>query len=104
MTTRLKSLKDASDDVLECRSMGHAWRHYNDEALKANGCARRWEECMRCGSQRYRDIDFLNAVFIRRGMRYTDNYLMPTGSPRLSRADVLVMSYTRKREEIVNVS
>lgn len=58
---RLKNLEAAGDDVLECRSMGHAWSHLDDaEFERRRGEIVRFvrtEQCTRCDTQRWREVD-----------------------------------------------
>ena len=96
---RLKNLDAARDDVLECRSMGHAWTHLNDaEFERRRGEIVRFvrtEECTRCGTQRWREVDLVVGMITRRGTRYADGYLLEKGSVKPTRVDALRAMYRR---------
>ena len=90
---RLASLEDAGDDVLECRSMGHAWSHVDDSdhEYRRGQVTRfvRHEECLRCRTLRWREVDLVSGMVTRHGMRYADGYLLEKGSVKPSRMDAL---------------
>lgn len=96
---RLKNLDEAGDAVLECRSMGHAWTHVDDaEFERRRGQIVRFirtEECLRCQSQRWREVDLLAGMVTRRGNIYADGYLLEKGSVKPSRVDALKAMYRR---------
>lgn len=50
-----QTIDDLTDDQLECRDLGHSWRHYQDEApvrLRTVIEVVRWMQCDRCETQR----------------------------------------------------
>lgn len=94
---KLKNLSQASTNVLDCRSMGHAWFHKDDEPTSNPNVSRRRERCERCGSERWRDINFTQLLILRRGTKYPDGYLLVEGSARVSRAQALAALYLRSR-------
>lgn len=96
---RLENLEAAGDEVLECRSMGHAWSHVDDSEFERRGgqIVRfvRTEECTRCDTQRWREVDLQAGMITRRGTRYADGYLLEKGSVKPTRVDALRTMYRR---------
>lgn len=96
---RLSSL---DPDHLECRSMGHAWKHVDDHDHMTASSNRyqitrfwRLEECLRCGAERDREID-LSGLVVRLGrtrMHYPTGYVLKAPPRRLTRADALGAQY-----------
>lgn len=97
---RLNSLRDAGGDVLECRSMGHAWSHMDDSDHERRGgeIVRfiRHEECLRCQTRRWREVDLKAGLVTRRGTHYADGYLLEKGSVKPTRMDALRVMYRRR--------
>lgn len=95
---RLTSLSDASLEVLECRSMGHAWSHATDTDLDYRAghlvAANRFERCLRCTSYRIRELDLVNLVIGHARMRYADGYLAARGL-HFSRIDAIAAMYLK---------
>lgn len=98
---KLQSLGKASQEVLDCRSMGHAWVHVNDEdfVTRRGQIAKfnRIEDCYRCGTIRWRQIDLEEMRITKRGTRYADGYLLQKGSARPTRFDALQVALRRDR-------
>jgi hypothetical protein len=94
---RLSDLSKANHDVLDCRSMGHAWKHVTDHDWVRSGgeiiTFWRTESCMRCGTERERCIDLEQMAVTKRRMHYADNYLMVPGHKRVHRIDALRAMY-----------
>lgn len=95
----LDNIRQASLDVLECRSMGHTWQHLDDQDIVKRGTQvvsfRRVELCMRCGAERWREVNLTKNEVTRRGMRYAEGYLLAPGAPPAKRMDALRTLYTR---------
>lgn len=91
-------LTDLGPDVLDCRSMGHAWAHLTDAEHQYRGgqvtSFARIEECGRCGTTRRRVVDLRAGEITGRSTRYAPGYLL-TGQPRVSRFDALTTLYGR---------
>lgn len=98
----MKSIHDigqASTQVLECRSMGHAWSHLDDEDIQYRAgrvvSFRRVEQCLRCDTERWREVNLAKNEVTRRGMRYADGYLLAPGAQPAKRLDAIRTLYTR---------
>ena len=98
---RLQSLGKASQEVLDCRSMGHAWVHVDDtDFVTRRGQIvrfKRIEDCYRCTTTRWREIDLDEMKITKRGTRYADGYLLQKGSGRPTRFDALRVAYRRNK-------
>lgn len=94
-------LADLADDVLACRSMGHAWYHRDDsEHVRRRGEILRFdrhEECARCGTTRRRTIDLGIGLVTRRSTKYPPGYLLKD-HPRTTRFDALTASYSKETD------
>lgn len=92
-------LSDLADDVLACRSMGHAWYHRDDDnhVFRRGELLRfdRHEECARCGAARRRTIDLAAGLVTRRSTKYPLGYRL-VGHPRTTRFDALAASYSKE--------
>lgn len=104
MSIRLSAL---GEDVLQCRSMGHAWEHDTDFGhmyrAGSNGAPtqrmtsfQRREQCMRCDTVRIKRIE-LGAVITAKttSIRYPDGYLIK-GRGRVTRGEALGAQYGRE--------
>lgn len=98
---KLESLGKASREVLDCRSMGHAWSHRDDTDFKQSHGEivrfKRVEECDRCTTIRWRQIDLDLMKVTKRGTRYADGYLLKRGSVRPTRVDAVLVAYRRNK-------
>ena len=98
---KLESLDKASQEVLDCRSMGHAWVHVDDTdfASRRGQITRfkRLEDCYRCGTTRWRQIDLDLMKITKRGTRYAPGYLLQPGSERPTRVDALRVARRRNK-------
>lgn len=98
---KLESLGKASQEVLDCRSMGHAWVHVDDMDFKRSHGEivrfKRLEDCYRCTTIRWRQIDLDLMKVTKRGTRYADGYLLQPGSVRPTRFDALQVAYRRNK-------
>ena len=98
---RLQSLSKASQEVLDCRGMGHAWVHVDDQDFVTwRGQVARFkriEDCYRCGTTRWRQIDLDEMKITKRGTRYADGYLLQPGSERPTRFDALQVARRRNK-------
>lgn len=98
---RLQNLSKASDDVLDCRSMGHAWVHVDDMDFKYSFGEivrfKRLEDCFRCGTTRWRQIDLDLMKITKRGTKYADGYLLQKGSERPTRVDAIRVARHRNK-------
>jgi hypothetical protein len=100
MTTRLKSLADASDTVLECRDLGHAWHHVHDPHIVTGPRNQiieftREAKCLRCESVRRQRIDVTTWSIVTTTMHYVSDYLLVKGAPRVRRYEVRQEAYNR---------
>lgn len=88
-----------SREALDCRSMGHAWKHTDDAGIRQRAgevvSFRRLERCVRCGAQRARTVDLDRGEITSRSISYPENYLLPSGAPRVYRAEVLAHDFER---------
>ena len=86
---------------LDCRAMGHAWSHVDDDGhAYSRGVLLRFdrhEVCSRCRSTRRRTVDLVENAVTRRSTKYAPGYLRP-GEPRLTRFDALVASPTKETD------
>ena len=98
---KLQSLDKASQEVLDCRGMGHAWVHVDDQDFVSRRGQivrfKRIEDCYRCGTIRWRQIDLDLMKITKRGTRYADGYLLQPGSERPTRVDALQVAYRRNK-------
>ena len=98
---RLQNLSKASDDVLDCRSMGHAWIHVDDmDFVYRRGQIirfKRLEDCFRCGTTRWREIDLDEMKIGKRNTKYADGYLLVPGSEKPTRVDAIRVAYRRNK-------
>ena len=98
---RLQSLGKASQEVLDCRGMGHAWVHVDDtDFVSRRGQITRFkrlEDCYRCGTTRWRQIDLDLMKITKRGTRYAPGYLLQPGSERPTRVDALQVARRRNK-------
>lgn len=98
---RIQSLSKASQEVLDCRSMGHAWVHVDDtDFVTRRGQIVRFkwiEDCYRCTTTRWREIDLDELKITKRGTRYAPGYLLQPGSERPTRVDALQVAYRRNK-------
>lgn len=99
---KLESLGKASQEVLDCRSMGHAWSHRDDDQWQTDGPGNlvsfvRHEYCTRCGTFRWRKIDLDLMKITKRGTKYADGYLLQKGSARPTRFDALQVVRRRNK-------
>ena len=96
---KLQSLDKASQEVLDCRGMGHAWVHVDDQDFVSRRGQivrfKRLEDCYRCGTIRWRQIDLDLMKITKRGTRYADGYLLEKGSVKPTRVDALRAMYRR---------
>lgn len=89
-----ETIGDLTDDQLECRDLGHSWRHYQDEApLKLRTVVEvvRWMQCDRCETQRKEQlwVHLKTGQVEKHSQRYVyaDGYRLPAHTIR-SRGDV----------------
>ena len=98
---KLQSLDKASQEVLDCRGMGHAWVHVDDQDFVSRRGQivrfKRIEDCYRCGTIRWRQIDLDLMKITKRGTRYADGYLLQPGSERPTRVDALQVARRRNK-------
>ena len=98
---KLQSLDKASQEVLDCRGMGHAWVHVDDQDFVSRRGQivrfKRIEDCYRCGTIRWRQIVFDLMKITKRGTRYADGYLLQPGSERPTRFDALQVARRRNK-------
>lgn len=98
---KLQSLDKASQEVLDCRGMGHAWVHVDDQDFVSRRGQvvrfKRIEDCYRCGTIRWRQIDLDLMKITKRGTRYVDGYLLQPGSERPTRFDALQVARRRNK-------
>ena len=98
---KLQSLDKASKEVLDCRGMGHAWVHVDDQDFVSRRGQivrfKRIEDCYRCGTIRWRQIDLDLMKITKRGTRYADGYLLQPGSERPTRFDALQVARRRNK-------
>ena len=98
---KLQSLDKASQEVLDCRGMGHAWVHVDDQDFVSRRGQivrfKRIEDCYRCGTARWRQIDLDLMKITKRGTRYADGYLLQPGSERPTRFDALQVARRRNK-------
>lgn len=103
-------LSTLGPDVLQCRSMGHAWDHVDDHdhlyradsrGRATNTLTRFWrdERCLRCSAERTREVDLSkpNRISVRTTrMRYPSGYLVSGAKKRVTRGDALGAQYGRE--------
>ena len=98
---KLQSLDKASQEVLDCRGMGHAWVHVDDQDFVSRRGQivrfKRIEDCYRCGTIRWRQIALDLMKLTKRGTRYADGYLLPPGRERPPRFDALQVARRRNK-------
>lgn len=100
MTKHLASLADASDTVLECRDLGHAWHHTQDPHIVTGPNGRvieftREAKCLRCETIRRQKIDVATWTILSTTMHYVDDYLMVKGAPPVRRYNARRETYSR---------
>lgn len=99
MAPRLESIGAASDEVLDCRDMGHQWARTDDRNLVTDTRGNyveltRTDECARCKARRRRRMELPSFAIVGSTMFYPDNYLAPKGM-RYTRADARSASFDR---------
>ena len=95
---RLLDLTKAPITTIECRAMGHAWAWANDETIEFNrgklAYVTRAEHCLRCGTERRRELNFHVGEISWTRLRYADDYLAAKGL-HFTRRDALSEWYRR---------
>jgi hypothetical protein len=86
------------DDVLRCRTYGHAWDEYTDSSLGPPVLDWRLSlRCTRCTTARHDEIDLLGQVGARRYI-YPDGYRSATGDQKMTRYEYRQQLYQRFRQ------
>lgn len=99
MARFLPRLEQASQNVLSCRDLGHAWQHTDDHNIVTTARGSiiefgRTDRCIRCGASRTRTMEVPSFRIKRTSVRYPDDYLAPRGS-RYTRADARREDFSR---------
>lgn len=100
---RLTDITNASENVLDCRDLGHAWHKTNDTNVTRGPRGKyieftRVDECERCGTTRRRVYEVPSFRIKSSSMTYADQYLAPKGK-RYARADARREAFRRFTEQ-----
>jgi hypothetical protein len=85
----VKNVDDVEDKFLDCRDLGHSWRHYNAVEEKKYRTITRVVVCSVCRTERRQVLD-LKGYLVRSSYRYAKGYLLK-GTGWLTADDRAVM-------------
>jgi hypothetical protein len=101
---RKNLLSDSTNDYLQCRDFGHAWRWITDFVpFKSEGkvvAMTRTLECLRCGSTRYDEYSVPSMTKIRTLYAYSEGYRLVghKGHVPISEVRMEIINRIKKKE------